>query len=116
GGKGGRGEHDRLAREHQAALWHGGQGGPDHAGAVFAGDDKNAQHADGDLRQVEATEADPGRIKGRLLAGAECTGKEDAEQYRDCDVEHYRRRQRPECGTDRAELTELRPQYLEEMR
>src|SRR3954462_400319 len=43
------GEHKCFGSQDQAALRGGGEGRADHAGAVLAGDDQGAQHANGQL-------------------------------------------------------------------
>ena len=63
GGRGDSGEDRGLRGQHKVALWSGSEGGPDGAGLEFAGDDDDAEDADGELGEEESAEAVGGRVE-----------------------------------------------------
>ena len=78
-------EVHRLRPEHRHAARDRGEGRADHAGAVLLGDDKNAEHGDDRLAEVDADEAEFGRVLQGLAADVDCARDECAEPGREHD-------------------------------
>ena len=58
-------EHQGLGRQHQRAVGHGGQRGPDGAGAVLGAHHQHPEHADGQLAEQDAGQALADRVEGQ---------------------------------------------------
>ncbi len=59
-----------LGGDDQVSLGGGGEGGADHAGGVFAGDDQHAENGDGQLGDQDPRQAGQDRVEaGGLRAG-----------------------------------------------
>ena len=57
-----------LGGDDQVPLGGGGEGGADHAGGVFAGDDQHAEDADGELGEQDPRQAGQDRVEGGVAA------------------------------------------------
>jgi hypothetical protein len=89
-------EHERLRPQDGEALRHRSERGADHAGRVLAGDHEDAEHADGELCDLRADQADIHRVEVRALGGTALTpvrGDHGGGKDRKSDREDRRREQ-----------------------
>ena len=112
----GHGEDENFRGEHHPALRDCGEGGADHAGAVFGADGEHAQRADRDLRDVEAVEAGQGCIETveALLAVFDVVRGASADERAERDACEHRHARRPVGGADAAQFRPLRMQHVAE--
>ena len=112
-------QHDRLGPEHRQTLGHGGQAGPDHAGAVLAGDGERTQHGDGQLGERHGDAQRVQRVAGGALGRAALLRAGDvderqADQDDQADGGDQEDRQGPGGRADRPELDPLAAQQVAE--
>ena len=105
-------EDDRLAPEHRQAPRDSGHRGANHPGRVLGGDHEHAEHADRELGDLDADEADLERVEVSPVARAGMCGQwcetTAAAIAANADREHERRGQRPLRRAHRAELRPAR--------
>src|SRR6185437_10037501 len=110
-------EDDCLRGQHSSSLRHGGERGPDHAGAVLGADHQNAEGAYRDLGQVNAAEAGQGGIEtvdlSRVGIGDELRPA-DADDCPEADGEERGEDGRPVGRTHRSQLCPLREEQVAE--
>ena len=101
-------EHAELAPQHREATRDGGERGADRAGRVLAGDDHRAEHAERDLREVDAAEAALDRVvAGGRRAVAPVGDAQPGDEHAEADDEAEGDQQREAAGTQRVQLREL---------